>query len=63
MKPLWKSKTIIVMLAIIILNAAPDLRAIVPEAWLAPLVAAAAIILRLFTTEPIDLAWMREEDR
>jgi hypothetical protein len=40
---------------IIGLNSIPEVRQVVPEAWLAPAAAIAAIVMRLLTSEPVCL--------
>jgi|GEM_PF-6055619 len=52
-KAIWRSRTIWLMGLIIGLNSIPEVRQVVPEAWLAPAVAIAAIVMRLLTSEPL----------
>ena len=54
-KPFWRSRTIWLMGLILALNSIPEVRAVVPEAWLAPAAAIAAIVMRLLTTEPVTV--------
>ena len=54
-KAIWRSRTIWLMGLIIGLNSIPEVRQVVPEAWLAPSAAIAAVIMRLLTSEPVTL--------
>ena len=54
-KPFWRSKTIWLMTALIAASGLPEVRALVPEEWLVPVVGIAAIVLRLVTRQPVTV--------